>query len=483
MKMKSRKFLTLLLALALVLAMAAPAFAAWSSFQRNNVNNGRLIAAPLDANSTYSVTLPGESNASGVNTTPVINGSIAYTLYDGGAYSGNDGGARLSSVNMTTHSSNWNIQLDAAAGGSQQLSTPCLDTSGNGTLYAGMTHYTNELTSTGVTGWRYADNTPVSSFNFPSGATTIYYDGLVTPSDYYQPQLASNMIVPSGLNITGTLTLTDTSTSATYTLTGSGYEGYNFTLYNSSPSTLIPESTYDLELTITNDQALTGWTTLQYLVSNWKIYKVTDLTTTHSKSELTNGSGYGQINTHINKDSGNLYFGIYEGDRCFYQYNLSTSALTDFTPTGGEDFYWAGAAVCDKYDSVVFGSESGKVYMRPKGTDFGDLNEGDEITLPSAGNIRSSICYPGGYFYCTSKGGFVWQIATDLSSATAVDIKGGVYTASSSTPVKSDNDIVYVGSTALPGRTPAPSKACPPATTLTLSTCLTSTPATRCRAP
>ncbi len=79
---------------------------------------------------------------------------------------------------------------------------------GNGTLYAGMTHYTNELTSTGVTGWRYADNTPVSSFNFPSGATTIYYDGLVTPSDYYQPQLASNMIVPSGLNITGTLTLT-----------------------------------------------------------------------------------------------------------------------------------------------------------------------------------------------------------------------------------------------------------------------------------
>ncbi len=47
MKMKSRKFLTLLLALALVLAMAAPAFAAWSSFQRNNVNNGRLIAARL----------------------------------------------------------------------------------------------------------------------------------------------------------------------------------------------------------------------------------------------------------------------------------------------------------------------------------------------------------------------------------------------------------------------------------------------------
>lgn len=444
-KMKSRKFLTILLSLALVIAMAAPAFADWTSYQRNNVNNGRLIAAPTAASpNTYSVTLPGESNASGVNTTPVTQyvggAATAYTLYDGGAASGNNGGARLSSVNLETHTSNWNIQLDAAAGGSQQLSTPYLDST-NDILYAGVTYYTNELAGTGVTGWKDSNNNPLSSFSFPANtATTIHYDGLVTPSDYYYPQLTTDIMVTAGLITSCSATLT--GAGGTYNLSAYPTAGYNLNFYGDG-TTLIPGGTYTLSLTINPTSALNP-TNVQYLVSNWKVYEVTGITGTPGASSLA--SGYGQINTHINKAGGNLYFGIYEGDRCFYQCTTG-GTLTAFKPAGGEDFYWAGAA--DSGTNEVFGSESGKVYVRPQGATFGSA-VGSVIDLTSyqtgAGKIRSSINNTGGYFYCTSQGGFVWQIPTGLSTATAVDIKDADYvTTSSSTPVVSDNGYVYVG--------------------------------------
>lgn len=448
-RIKSSKALPILLALVLVLATATPAFAEWTSFQRNNVNNGRLVNAPTAPAPSYtSVTLPGEIGATGVNTTPVTQivagAATAYTLYDGGVASATYGGARLSSVNLETAAENWNIRLDAAAGGSQQLSTPYLD-SANDILYAGVTYYDNKLQGTSVGGWKDANNNPLVSFSFPANtATTIHYDNLSFTGDYYSPQLTTDIMVTAGLITSCSAALT--GAGGTYNLTAYPTAGYNLNFYGDG-STLIPGGAYTLSMTI-NPTSTLAPTNVQYLISHWKLYKVEDVDTTPDPDEIAGGDG--QINTPIDTAGGYLYFGIYEGDRCFYQCTTG-GTKTPFPPAGGEDFYWAGAAkydVDDDDDYVVFGSESGTVYMRPRGANFGDLAYGSSITLPGAGNIRSSICYDenGGNFYCTSKGGYLWQIPTNLSSAASVDIKDPTYaTASTSTPVVSDNGIVYVG--------------------------------------
>lgn len=452
MKAMSKRILAVLLALVLILSVSATALAAWSSYQRNNQNNGVAVAAPTGTSPTFTAVQLATSGTvySGIDVEPVINGNYAYVLYNGGTVSGQNGGARLAKVDLTSPATPvWNIQLSALADNNQQLSTPYLDTSDN-TLYAGVTYYSNQLQSTGVSGWKDGNGNQLASFSFPAGTTTVYYDGLVLSGGYYEPQLATDIAVTGGLTISGTVTLTDvTDPTVTYSFTSSGWAGSDLTLYNSG-NPLIPAGTYDLELSVTSSSAVSA-TSVQYLVSQWQLFKVPGVNSATAPTATAIAGGDGQFITHINSASNYLYFGVYEGDRCYYQCS-KTGGLTAFQPSGGEDFYWAGAVkISNSY--VAFGSESGKIYKRPTGTGFGSA-AGSVIDLTAtettAGAIRSSLAYDGTDFYVSSRGGFLWKVAGDLSSATAVDIKDigqpTTYVLNSvSTPVISNNGYVYVG--------------------------------------
>lgn len=447
MKKFSKKALSVVVAFVFVVSMSMTALAAWSSYQRNNTNNGLATAAPTSTSPTISsttlATSTGSTLYSGVDTTPVINGNYAYVLYNGGAVSGTSGGARLASYDVTSPSTaRWNIQLDSSADNVQQLATPYLNTSDN-SLYVATTHYTNDLAGTGVSGWKDSSGNQISSFSFPSGTTTIQYTGLVVPGEYWSPQLVTD-ITSSSTSLTGSMTLSNGSN--TYNLGSSTNYGGGFTLYNnSSPSTMVPAGTYTLTVTINNSTGVAlSASSFKFLTSAWNLYHVTGAdTSSPSVSLLT--SGYGQVNTHINTTGNDLYFGIYEGDRCYYQYDTSTSTLTSFKPSGGDDFYWAGAAVVGS--KLVFGSDSGKIYVRPSGSNFGASGYGNSFTATqSSGKIRSSICYAGSNVYYTSQNGYVYKIAaSDLTNTSPTISNVRLPSNTTGTPTVSDNGYLYIG--------------------------------------
>lgn len=461
--MKSRKTLTILLALALVCAMATAAFAAWPSFQNTNTNNGVtevLVTTP--ATPVAYDDLPNNGAWTGVSSTSVIDDDcVAYTLYNGGIPSGADGGARLQATTLFDASEVWNIQLNGQADNLSQLSTPYLDTT-NDILYALATYNVNLLSSTSPTAWLDAPtgNPLPSPYTFTVGTTTIYYDGTITigaPLD--SAEFATDYVTAAGVTISGTLTLTDTTSSATYTLTGSGWKDYNFNLYAYST---IPAGTYDVELEVTTDTAV-DVSSFKFNESRWALYAVSNLSS-NPPTATQKQTGFGQANTPISYDgSGNLYFAIYGGDRSYYQYNIAGDLLNTFTP--GDNFYLAGATVVTvkeardlgsvealvDVDYAVFGSDSGTVYWREV-ADFENAGYDVDLTATEAGagSVRSSIVAPGdGYIYFTSQGdtsstgnpGYLWKFEEDRTYVGHEDLNGN----STSTPVISDNDYIYVG--------------------------------------
>ena len=152
MKMKSRKGLSILLALVLVFAISAtPAFAAWPGFQNTNTNNGVtdvLVTTPV---TTYDDL---DSNwAGGINAPSVINNGVSYTLYNGGYVYGTNGG--MQATTLSTASPVWNVQIDNTADNISQLSTPVLVgsdlyalTTGSTTLYSSSVFNTTNWTGT-----------------------------------------------------------------------------------------------------------------------------------------------------------------------------------------------------------------------------------------------------------------------------------------------------------------------------------------------
>ncbi len=465
MKIKSRKGLSILLALVLVFAISAtPAFAAWDSFQNTNTNNGVtdvLVTTPV---TTYDDL---DNNwAGGINAPSVIDTGVSYTLYNGGYVNGTNGGARMQATTLSTANPVWNVQIDNTADNISQLSTPVLVGSD---LYALTTGSTTLYSSSVFNSTNWTGTASISNVNndatFAAGS-----------SDYIYSNTAEVSFIAATTNITTefaltpavnddakyTLELYDGSNNLVATLVNNAtlYGGYS-TALNYYSGTAIPAGNYKIKLTITTDATNPITVTSISLSGNgWKLYKVA--TATGAATLLESGVGAG--NTPITHSGDYLYFGIYGGDRSYYQYKLSTpTALKKFE--ADDDFYWAGATVVTvpeerniggaealvNVDYAVFGSDSGTVYWREVGS-FDTAGHTVDLTLTQAdaGHIRSSIVAPGdGYLYFTSQGnisstgnpGYLWKFGENRTYVGHV----GLPKNSTSTPVISDNDYVYVG--------------------------------------
>ena len=453
MKMKSRKGLSILLALMLVFAMSAtPAFAAWPSFQNTNTNNGVtdvLVTTPV---TTYDDLV--NNWAGGINAPSVIDNGVSYTLYNGGYVNGTNGGARMQATTLSTASPVWNVQIDNTADNISQLSTPVLVGSD---LYALTTGSTTLYSSSVFNSTNWTGTASISNVNndatFAAGS-----------SDYIYSNTAEVSFIAASTNITTefaltpavnddakyTLELYDGSNNLVATLVNNAtlYGGYS-TALNYYSGTAIPAGNYKIKLTITTDATNPITVTSISLSGNgWKLYKVA--TATGAATLLESGVGAG--NTPITHSGDYLYFGIYGGDRSYYQYKLSTpTALKKFE--ANDDFYWAGAttATVSGTNYAVFGSDSGTVYWREVGS-FDTAGHTVDLTLTQAdaGHIRSSIVAPGdGYLYFTSQGnisstgnsGYLWKFG---ENGTYVD-HVGLPKNSTSTPVISGKNYVYVG--------------------------------------
>lgn len=460
MKTKNTKrILTLVLALVLVFALSVGAFADWVSFQKDATNNGTVPTGATPPTSTTPVisSLQLDTNGTtyiGVDTTPVIHGNNAYTVYNGGVVNGTAGGARLSSVNLTSGTSNWNIQLDADAKDVQQLCTPYYDaTNNNEALYAGVSYLNDELSNKTMEDW---ESTAISggTLTIPAHSTvnltlTAMIQSGISSSSYFTTDI---WCYNSGA-YSGTVSMYNTADQTLYSFgTSYSYADSYFSLYNNNGSTL-PSGTYIVFLSLTNDTdtAVTS-NHIAYMLYKWRVYKVAITNNVASIPQLLK-EGYGQIATPITAGSDNtnkyIYFGIYQGDRNYYQLNTgNTTDVRSFSVTSGEGYYWAGAAVVGS--NVYFGSDEGYVYMRPIGSNFDSSSAGAYKNLTSIvsgpGGVRSSICYDGSNLYLTTKNAYLWQLDTSLTSAAYIRLVDSPYTMScTSTPVVSANNYLYVG--------------------------------------
>ena len=486
-RFKNKKFLAVAMSIVLTLSLAITALAAWPSFQggvsnygRNNgvidpaVNGIPPISTPATVGKIgLAVNNPNNSVFSGIDNVTVMNTvsgvTTAYTVYNGGVYNSATGfgGARLAITNLSTQSVN-NILLDPSANNVQQLATPYLNSSTN-MLYAATTFYTNQLQSTGTAGWTGTGVTP-PTFTFLNGTTTtITYSGLTIPSgDYWEPQFATDINI-SANGLSGDVELQQSGVTVVDFGSQSYYPNYGpWTLFNLSGS-LVNSGTYDLVFTVTNNTGsdITA-TSLQFLTSGWNLWQV-DVSVA-SPTPVLLGTGDGQANTHLEYYSDQhqfIYFGIYEGDRSYYQYLINSGTLTRFNAQ--DDFYWAGAMAVRLTGNgqAVFGGDSGKIYVQDA-TNFGApggiiiLDNSAATPTNPVGKVRSTIVVNGtnnatSTIYFTSTGtinGLLWTMptanlpttATTITITTCVDIPNS--DTSVSTPVISANGILYVGTSA-----------------------------------
>jgi hypothetical protein len=463
----NRKLLRVALASVFALSFCAAAFGAWPSFQNLNVNNGVITTGtpPITSPDMTHAQLPSASAWLGIDATSVLNNGIAYTLYDGGV-----NGARMQATNLSNGGTVWNVELldsgaaspaDVRANNISQLSTPYIDTT-NGWIYAAKSYNENILPPSTASNWTLDGEAitgiPITS---PTGAHTLKYIGTFALPAAYR----SGLQIDSGIN-TASENLSATAEvnvgGTAYNLGTSKSFGGEFIIYNNA-NVLVPSGSAGLTINIDNQTggALTVSKDITFSITEWALYSVK--TSDGSLSRLANG--YGQPNTPIGYSSPNyIYWGIYEGDRCYYQGRVSPQGAlankVSYAPSGGDDFYWAGAApvmVASGTEYIVFGGDSGKIYVRPPAS-FAS-GTGNVITLtPTPGPIRSSVVSPAvgtdadSYIYFTSKGtgtgGYLWRIqkaALMSASPTAAYAQIQNSQTSTSTPVISANNILYVG--------------------------------------
>lgn len=458
-KTNSKRLLTLVLALVLVFALSVGAYAAWPSFQKDATNNGTVPSGvtPPTGSSPTITSLQLSTNGYpfvGVDAAPVIYNNNAYVVRDGGTRNGTDGGARLTSVSLTNNSVNWDIQLGSKASDDFQLCTPYYDAN-DSAVYAGVSYYDDNL-----------DDIPMSYWNsgaISGGVLTIPANSTVTLTltafglngAYLDGYFSTDIMSNNNGDFSGTVSMYHWSQQTLYSFGEStSYAGSYFSLYNNY-GTLLPSGTYDVIITLTNNtNAPVTSNHIGFMCYKWSLYKVS-ISNNAPSTPVEVADGNGQINTPITAYSNYLYFGIYQGDRSYYQLNTSLpdsnpNYLLRFSTYSGEGYYWAGAAVVGDY--VYFGSEEGKVYKRPIGSTFGSatgsyVNLGTFVSGPGA--VRSSICYDGSNLYLTTRNGYLWKLDTDLTVYTPIIIKDLVGTQyirySTSTPVVSSNGYIYVG--------------------------------------
>ncbi len=476
----SKRALTLVLVIVLTFVLAVSAFATWSSFQGRNTNNGTISVQPAISPAPTATAVPLEYNNpdysvyTGVDAASVIQGNYAFTLYNGGVTSGTAGGARMQATNITTTNPDnrvyWNIQLDASASNSNQLSTPYYDSSTN-TIYAAVTYETSLDSFTSLSDWSASGGAVITSgIATFDGANQSVSKSISLAADVHTIYLPTNLTIgteSATVNYTVTLSNgTDTyilaNNSSTHIPGENAYWPGTYDTYNGAK---ISAGNYMLTFTVNSISAGSATlSTVNLSRYDWRLYSISSVLTQSPVKSSVLASGEGQINTHINGIGNYLFFGGWGGDHSYYQYGPinGTASLSVFTPREDpdfDDFYYAGASKVSENDnsSVVFGSESGTIYVRPVGDDFDDNDEGSEINLAltqsACGPIRSSICVKSSTWYLTTRGqiipgtttyGYLWKITNGTSNNPTL-ISRVLPGNTTSTPVVGNNNVLYIG--------------------------------------
>ncbi|MDR1573860.1 MAG: hypothetical protein LBS24_06080 [Clostridiales Family XIII bacterium] len=473
-RFSNRRFLSISTAVALVFLLSVTAvFAAWPSFQNTNANNGVITVptggtAPPTATGTAArpTTLPSTSAWLGVEVPPVIGADgYAYTLHNGGTQ-----GALLEKTdlaNPVTTATPY-VVLNSAAQNVQQLSTPYINGS---TLYTLVATAPTIYTSSNFDGWKTDGGATVSggTVTFPENDDEAGITSEV--GELYLANAVTTLLVQTDLNPTvatdsGDYSVTLTGPASVTLVPSTNFTGEYGTYYTYEGT--VPPGSYTVRLSVAKT---TGTSTATYITIGtyrWQLFSVnTTLAPGQTPTLIT--SGQGQPNTPISYDgSGNIYWGVWGGDKSYFQLDVGSGSTTPlpFAPGGGDNFYWAGAAfvTIDNTDYVVFGSDSGTMYIRPV-IGFGDVSPApdpgftktiDQTLFPND-KIRSSVAVKGDYVYFTSTWaqstptanytGELWQVAVS-SLTTSGTLSTGYVTltnASTSTPVISNNNYVYVG--------------------------------------
>lgn len=476
----NKKLLSLLLAVVMVISLSVTAFASWNQFQSNSSNNGLISSSNVPVETpalteavelTHADDWEPNSGLAGMDSTPIVVGDTAYVLYYGGSSDDDNGGVRVSAVSLSdTPEEVWSTKVsgDLDVDNISQLGTPYYDETKQ-TIYAPVTYSQNVFAGKTVT----ADSNGGSidsngRITLPAGTTTCTFtiNNVVIDGSSKMTYVPTGITVQAGQNISGEVSFTNVSSSSSSYAFGTsfGYEGYEFCLYNQTGDT-VPAGTYTVKVTLRSDIGCTGTGSLRSVTPYWRLYMMRAFSNASSialPAQISDASyveGAGQFNTPITGTTYNghkyLYFGIYDGDRAYYQYDYTTAAQSSLKSfyyfRNGEGFYWAGAAVVG--DSVYFGGEGGYVFKRPIGDTFGSATNVYTYLSPDEGGaadaVRSSICYDGSNLYLTTKDAHLWKLSTDLQTKSSVLLKEGTndpYVQNvSSTPVVSPSGYIYVG--------------------------------------
>lgn len=487
--MKTKKLFALLLAVVMVFSLSVTAFAAWNQFQKDAAHSGLISSAGVPTSTpsllqgvtlTHADSWTADSGLPGVDCASVVVGNTAYVVYYGGPAGEENGGIRVSGVSLSdTPTEVWSTQLLAdaeqeamATDNIQQLSTPYYD-DGRQTLYAPVTYTKNIFEGKTVTtrgGASY--NTTTGKLSLTGNVTgTVIISDVTVDGDTLLTYIGTGLKVPNGKSLSGNVQFRNTTTGTSYYFGNNvAYAGYEFCLYNNS-NTSIPAGSYQVTITL-NSNVNCGNTSqpLRAVTPYWRLFSIRVFEHTAARfgqpAQITDGSyveGAGQINTPVTGVTYNghkyLYFGVYDGERAYYQYRFTSTpetTLKKFVPADSSNtgFYWAGAAVVG--GNVVFGAENGHIYSRPIGDNFGSTssNVGGDLDLhlkkSDVGAVRSSICYDNGYLYFTTKDAVLWKVPSNLNKDDTKYAVLGTTTDplvrnASSTPVVSPSGYVYVG--------------------------------------
>ena len=457
---RTSRVLAILLALAMLLSVTA--FAAWNVYGGNYKHNAVVENAPTSTTPIKGVlSLPHTGSGwDGIDNVPVMqtvgNKTYAYVLYDG--Y--NDG-AQVAKVDVTTGTPSlvWNKGISGKNG--FQLSTPYLDAA-NDALYVGAAGATANTGVSGRIDVNLVDGKYVAKKTY-SGLTLPDKTNRVAVSVYFgRTQVVQQLPTAKGtakLTLGGTtvnLTLDPTSTTADYNIyvqessLPDGNKIYDY--YYAINQNIVAQSTENVSLEV--EVSLDGTYSVpevSMLGNAGAIVKLTGVSNPVVGGVVRTdilGNISGQINTPLVKQGKYLYFGTWNGNNAmkYYQIDLTDNSYKTFD--GANGFYWAGAVVYGVTDTnpegtyVFFGSDNGILYGRSVSA-FDTA--GTSLTLPNAGNIRSTIMLDGDNLYFTSQAGYLW-CCTFNSSNNALSMSwscelGGT---STSTPTKVD-DRIYVG--------------------------------------
>lgn len=442
---------TLALMLAMMMVLASTAFANWDSFQGSNDNNGTTdVDVTTFSGTSTPVTLPSTNASTGLDVEPLIHGDRIYAFYNGGSE-----GAKLAAVSAANGTVLWSTVVGSQAKNISQIATPVITEDGK-TLY-GVYTYTQD-TSSGDTFSHTI--TPGNSANATFTMTLPHaYNNLQITTGLSNSTWTDGDYVHS-LSATATIKNGDATVA---TLSGSSYQNQAFSLYYGDYSGgIIPAGTYTVEMTVTNNTTdPVTWTSAntQALVNYWQLFRVTDIdgNTPHVSALTTqpvaaDDCGYGQASTPLTLSGNYVYFGIYDGDRAYFQYNTSDGDIKRFDPPGDDQFYWAGAVVVDGH--VYFGSEQGVVYACSENTFTQQIGN---MYVTGGAHIRSTMVYKehafagldmGKYLYFTSMDGKLWRVKIEGNSVvmpTSVSLGENVASVSTPTVVGKDNDsYIYV---------------------------------------